>query len=132
MLHIFLSLRRLQAVEEQQQQQSGHWLPKMELSQLPGWIRNWILFHSVIPLDQILFPPRVLGEEWGGPASGHTCPTPPPLKKRAFASGQQLQPAGGPSLRIGQGLVHATPAYLSSQDATPGRAYAQLDDNTAD
>ncbi|KAM7419885.1 hypothetical protein PAMA_016810 [Pampus argenteus] len=56
-------------------------------------------------------------------------PVPP---KPCSEFGQQLQPAGGPRLRTGPGLLHATPAYFSSQDTTPGRASTQLDNDTAD
>lgn len=138
---------------EQQQQSSGRWLPKMELSQLPGWIRNWILFLFCYPSGpDPVSPPRGMrvsgdgvggGGRWYGgvrslPGRCHRStsvglhqdtPVPP---KPGCVSGQQLQPAGGPSLRTGRGLLHATPAYLSSQDATPGWASTQLDNNTAD
>lgn len=72
-LYILLSPGRLQAVE-QQQQSSGRWLPKMELSQLPGWIRNWILFLFCYPSGpDPVSPPRgmrVSDDGVGGRAGG--------------------------------------------------------------
>ncbi|KAK2918452.1 hypothetical protein Q8A73_002823 [Channa argus] len=117
-----------------------------ELDSLPPLLSLW---------TRSCFPPRGVGEEWGsqgrwysgvrslpghcrlttseGPHQATPAPTPPPpLKKQVSMFGQQLQPVRGLSLRIGQGLVHATAAYLSLQDATPGRASTQLDNNTAD
>lgn len=150
--YIFCSTR-LQAVEQQQQQQSsGRWLPKMELSQLPGWIRNWILFLFCYPSGpDPVSPPRGVGVSGDGVRRGvysgvRSLPgrchrstsvgphqaTPVPPTKPGGVSGQQLQLARGLSLRTGRGLLHATPAYLSSQDATPGQASTQLDNNTAD
>lgn len=148
-----LSSGRLQAAEQQQQQQqsSGRWLPKMELSQLPGWIRNWILFLFCYPSGPDPVSPQgvwglvVMEDGVGGDGEVRSLPgrchrstsagphqaTPVPPKP-GCVSGQQLQPAGGLSLRTGRGLLHATPAYLSSQDATPGRASTQLDNNAAD
>ncbi|KAI4833021.1 hypothetical protein KUCAC02_015954 [Chaenocephalus aceratus] len=41
--------------------------------------------------------------------------------------GKQLQPDGVSS--SGRGLLNATPDYSSSQNATPGRAFHQLDTN---
>lgn len=77
--YILLSLGRLQAVEQQQQQQqsSGRWLPKVELSQLPGWIRNWILFLFCYPSgpDPVPPPQGVWGlvvMEWRGWGGGGT------------------------------------------------------------
>lgn len=57
---LFLSPGRLQAME---QQQSACWLPKVELSQLPDWIRNWILFLFCYPFGpDPVSPLRVLRE----------------------------------------------------------------------
>lgn len=53
-------------------------------------------------------------------------PSPPPPQKLGCMPGQQLPPAAG-------GVRVSGPAeVLSSQDAAPGRAWAQLDDAAAD
>lgn len=113
--------------QQQQQSPSGRWLPKMELSQLPGWIRNWILFLFCYPSGpDPVSPLRGVGERVGVSGDGaggvggrwyagvrslpgrchrstsvgphQATPVPP---KPGSASGQQLQPAGGLSLRTG-------------------------------